>query len=948
MRRYIPACFILLWFATGYLQAQIILVQPYLQNATTSSIVIMWETDVNTETNLQYGLTTSLGTTVIGSSLTTLNNTQLHTATPPGLSSATKYYYRAKTGAFQSAIYNFITPPLANSEQNFNIVLMSDMQKDGSNPNIFQNLINTSLLPYITANYGSPLNEHLQMAVLPGDVVDAGNNYLQYKNDFFNPGQALWSYVPCYPAIGNHEVNSPNYFNYFNLPANGTSSYLEHWYSHDYSNVRVLSFDSNPSYRIQAQLNWLDSMLNVSCNDPNIDFVFAQMHHPHKSELWVPGECDYTGDILHRLETFSTTCGKPTIHFFGHTHAYSRGQSRDHEHLWVNVATSGGNIDYWGEFQNKDYDEFIVSQDEYGFVMVEVTAGADPSFTLKRLSFGDQYNPGGSNQTDLIKVKRYKTPPVKPTALFPLRTDTVSSLCVNLKADRFSDPDQEGHGSSHWQVSADSATFSTLLHESWKQYANWYNETDLQANDNLTDEKVNNLPPGSTLFWRVRYRDKGLAWSPWSIPSRFRTKTLDTLTLNLVQNPGGESGITNWTATTGVIESLNPLECAGINPYAGQKYFAVGALCVEFAFASAYQNINVSAYANDIDVGNVLVNFGGYLADYQNTDEPSFAVQFLNGAGGVISGSDTTRHRLSTWTLKQKTISVPVNTRTIKFILMGTRFAGTDNDSYLDQLFLRLLRGDVTCGTYSPPGPSHGRIYVDKDAIGVPDGENWITAYRKLGDALLKSNVDPTINEIWMANGTYPVTSNTFRDTSFEITRAVNIFGGFAGTETSLAQRNINNNQVMLTGEIGNQNLTADNTYHVIRYDNTSDTNRLDGLYIQKGYADGVSEDKGGGVYYPASNTFPLFIVHCTFQDNIAKNGSSIFNGGKMNMNASVILDTQILNLTSGSILNSGNLAELTITNCTITQQCTNCADVIQNINGAKLNVFESVVIEKN
>ncbi|MDQ3018052.1 MAG: metallophosphoesterase family protein, partial [Bacteroidota bacterium] len=395
---------------------QSILVEPYLQNATETSMVIMWETNNNTETRLNYGTTSALGITAAGTTITTLGSTILHTVVLTNLSPGNKYYYRATTGSWASAIYDFVTPPLRSSEQGFNIVLMSDMQKDGSNPNIFVNLINNSLLPYIAANYGTPLSDHLQMAVLPGDVVDAGNNYLQYKNDFFNPGEALWRHVPSYPAIGNHEVNSANYFNYFNLPMNGSSGYKEHWYRHDYSNVRVLSFDTNNPYRIQTQLTWLDSVLTASCSDTLIDFVFAQMHHPFKSELWTPGEADFTGEIVARLEAFSDACGKPSIHFFGHTHAYSRGQSRDHQHLWVNVATSGGNIDYWGEFANEDYDEFVISQDEYGFVMVEVTAGTNPKFTLRRLSFGDQFNPGGSTQTDLITIYKNGTPPTKPVA----------------------------------------------------------------------------------------------------------------------------------------------------------------------------------------------------------------------------------------------------------------------------------------------------------------------------------------------------------------------------------------------------------------------------------------------------------------------------------------------------------------------------------------------------
>ena len=37
----------------------------------------------------------------------------------------------------------------------------------------------------------------------------------------------------------------------------------------------------------------------------NIDFVFAQLHHPHKSELWTPGENDYTGEVIQRMENFN-------------------------------------------------------------------------------------------------------------------------------------------------------------------------------------------------------------------------------------------------------------------------------------------------------------------------------------------------------------------------------------------------------------------------------------------------------------------------------------------------------------------------------------------------------------------------------------------------------------------------------------------------------------------
>ena len=66
---------------------------------------------------------------------------------------------------------------------------------------------------------------------------------------------------------------------------NGSSGYKEHWWTKDYSNLRIIGMDSNEDYRIELQLDWLDSVLMATAADDAIDFVFAQMHHPHKTEV---------------------------------------------------------------------------------------------------------------------------------------------------------------------------------------------------------------------------------------------------------------------------------------------------------------------------------------------------------------------------------------------------------------------------------------------------------------------------------------------------------------------------------------------------------------------------------------------------------------------------------------------------------------------------------------
>ncbi|MEZ4891728.1 MAG: hypothetical protein R2778_01790 [Saprospiraceae bacterium] len=289
--------------------------------------------------------------------------------------------------------------------------------------------------------------------------------------------------------------------------------------------MRIIGLDSNGPYTNAEQLSWLDDVLAQTCDADSIDFVFAQLHHPHKSELWTPGESDYTGEVVARLEQFSTDCGKPSIHFFGHTHAYSRGQSRDHKHLWINVATSGGAIDNWGEFPNFDYDEFSVSQDDYGFVMVEVTDDADPKVTIKRISRGDQDTIIDNRLTDSLTIRLNPGIVHKPVAIAPI--DGVAPECVTLEASEFSSPNPDAsHGQSHWQVSTFDNGFNNPVAESWKNFENWYFEVDTQAGDDLTDEDISGLEPFTTYIWRVRYRDREMNWSDWSFPGIFTTGAL--------------------------------------------------------------------------------------------------------------------------------------------------------------------------------------------------------------------------------------------------------------------------------------------------------------------------------------------------------------------------------------------------------------------------------------
>ena len=49
-------------------------------------------------------------------------------------------------------------------------------------------------------------------------------------------------------------------------------------------------------------VSYYDNSEEFCTTGENIDFVYAQLHHPHHSELWVAGNTDYTGQVIEILE----------------------------------------------------------------------------------------------------------------------------------------------------------------------------------------------------------------------------------------------------------------------------------------------------------------------------------------------------------------------------------------------------------------------------------------------------------------------------------------------------------------------------------------------------------------------------------------------------------------------------------------------------------------------
>ena len=520
------SCFVLgLLFSIPSISQELV-VQPYLQKLTDQGVVVLWETKEANNWYLDWGPDHQQIQSVVSQSNSLLNTGHfIQRVELNSLDPSQRYVYRIRKENYNSQFFSFKTEESVDAESATVLVATSDMQKDNSNPNMFEKIVNEGIISFFNPSNLSEINEHIDFLLFPGDLVDDGSKHLHWTNDFFDQGKNLFSYLPLYPVLGNHERDHPFFFHYFELPLNGTNGYEEHWWYKDHSNIRIIGMDSNNGYRIQDQLEWLDSILSITTSDTTIDFVFAQLHHPHHSELWPEGNTSFTGEVIDKLEVFSTVSGKPSIHFFGHTHGYSRGQSRDHQHLMVNVASGGGNLDYWDEYFQQDYEEYIISQDEYGFVVIEAEAGQDPNFKLKRISLGNEHNPKINTVEDSLVISLNNQSPAMPTILEPSAEDSINPEDVYFNASSFEDPNHDKHGATHWQVTSDSNDYSNPVVDRWVQYKNDFKDQDLQEGINLCELTMHTLLPNQNYFLRVRYRDKGLKWSEWSHSTPFYTKS---------------------------------------------------------------------------------------------------------------------------------------------------------------------------------------------------------------------------------------------------------------------------------------------------------------------------------------------------------------------------------------------------------------------------------------
>ena len=110
-------------------------------------------------------------------------------------------------------------------------------------------------------------------------------------------------------------------------------------------------------------------------------------------------------------------------------------------------------------------------------------------------------------------------------------------------------------------------------------------------------------------------------------------------------------------------------------------------------------------------------------------------------------------------------------------------------------------------------------IFVKLGSTG--SGTSWKDATGDLNAALFIAQAG---DEIWVGQGTYYPTNNPKdRKAAFNIPPGIRVYGGFAGNETSLEQRDFRVTKTILSGNIGAKEDYADNSYTVVYIKNADE-----------------------------------------------------------------------------------------------------------------------------
>lgn len=318
---------------------------PCIQNATPTSIVIVWRTEGAPEPMVRYtdagtgaeGRSTAAATTVRGGGIAPEDGGLAGAPASvyqvecrlDGLTPGTVYRYAVYDGdrllAGESEDYFFTTSPAPGAAHRLRFWAVGDTGTGGRD----QAAAYAAVRTYCREN-----NIPIDLFVHTGDVAYQDGLDREFQENHFAPYEDLLRNTVCWPSFGNHDGHSASgitgigpYFDAFVLPAGGEAggvpSGTESYYGFTVGRVHFLALnmydeDRTPEGRMA---DWIRRDLDAL---DNVDWVIAFFHHPPYSKGSHDSDTEARMVEVREWLMPILDAGGVDLVLCGHSHTYER------------------------------------------------------------------------------------------------------------------------------------------------------------------------------------------------------------------------------------------------------------------------------------------------------------------------------------------------------------------------------------------------------------------------------------------------------------------------------------------------------------------------------------------------------------------------------------------------------------------------------------------------
>lgn len=318
---------------------------PYLQNVLGDSATIMWQTNLPSNSAVEYGLINEPQYRIEMADPKTVHEICLR-----NLKRDTQYFYRIISDTLTSAWYSFHSAK-SNTDP-FRFVLYSDSQN---------NFI-------IHKKIASELAKHQpDFIVSAGDLAHGGRR-ADWATEFFHPMKEILSSTPIYVSVGNHAYGSPHFTDYFSFPEKNHETY----YSVQAGNAYFIFLDN-----AKADFPDKDYYTDIDIGSPQYDWLVKELGSDaaQKAE-WlfvvahVPCYSEYSEIVFtENVNTYVPLYKHYNVDavFSGHVHVYERGVSEGV--CYIITGGAGGTLDF---NKHRDINEIQVTHTGHHYCIVDI------------------------------------------------------------------------------------------------------------------------------------------------------------------------------------------------------------------------------------------------------------------------------------------------------------------------------------------------------------------------------------------------------------------------------------------------------------------------------------------------------------------------------------------------------------------------------------------------